>query len=100
MIVQAAWLFWHEGDYKGAAAGFELARTNLPEYAPALEGLGRTALASGDYASASRWFERARKAKPSVETSGWLGDAYALQGDRPCERAVRGSRARRPPPRP
>lgn len=82
MIAQAAWLFWHEGDYPGAAAGFELARTNLPDYAPALEGLGRTALASGDYASAVRWLERARTLQPSVETSGWLGDAYALQGDR------------------
>lgn len=82
MIAQAAWLFWHEGDYEGATAGFELARTNLPEYAPALEGLGRTALASGDLAAAVRWLERARKARPSVETSGWLGDAYALQGDR------------------
>jgi tetratricopeptide (TPR) repeat protein len=82
MIVQAAWLFWHEGDYKGAAAGFELARTNLPEYAPALEGLGRTALASRDYTAAITWLERARKVKPSVETSAALGDAYALNGDR------------------
>jgi tetratricopeptide (TPR) repeat protein len=88
MIVQAAWLFWHEGDYDGAAAGFELARTNLPEYAPALEGLGRTALASGDYVAAVSWFERARKARPSVEISGWLGDAYALQGDRARAKAL------------
>lgn len=80
MIVQAAWLFWHEGDYAGAAAGFELARTSLPDYAPALEGLGRTELARGDYASAARWLEQARKVRPSVETSGFLGDAYALQG--------------------
>jgi tetratricopeptide (TPR) repeat protein len=80
MIVQAAWLFWHEGDYAGAAAGFELARTTMPEYAPALEGLGRTELARGNYAAAVSWLERARKARPSVETSGFLGDAYALQG--------------------
>jgi tetratricopeptide (TPR) repeat protein len=82
MIVQAAWLFWHEGDYKGAAAGFELARTNLPEYAPALEGLGRTALAAGDYRAATTWLERARKARSSIETTGWLGDAYSLLGKR------------------
>jgi tetratricopeptide (TPR) repeat protein len=81
MIVQAAWLFWHEGDYTGAAAGFELARTNLPEYAPALEGLGRTALAAGDYTAAISWLERARKAKSSLETSAALGDAYALRTD-------------------
>jgi tetratricopeptide (TPR) repeat protein len=81
MIVQAAWLFWHEGDYAGAAAGFELAMTTMPEYAPALEGLGRTELARRNYPAAVSWLERARKAKPSVETSGFLGDAYALQGD-------------------
>lgn len=85
MIVQAAWLFWNEGDYKGAAAGFELARTHLPEYAPALEGLGRTSLAAGDYAGAIAWLERALKSKASLETSAALGDAYALRnapGDR------------------
>jgi tetratricopeptide (TPR) repeat protein len=81
MIVQAAWLFWHEGDYAGAAAGFELAMKTTPEYAPALEGRGRTELARGNYAAAVSWLERARKAKPSVETSAYLGDAYALQGD-------------------
>jgi tetratricopeptide (TPR) repeat protein len=81
MIVQAAWLFWHEGDYAGAAAGFELAMNTMPEYAPALEGRGRTELARGNYAAAVSWLERARKAKPSVETSAYLGDAYALQGN-------------------
>jgi tetratricopeptide (TPR) repeat protein len=88
MIAQAAWLFWHEGDYQGAAAGFELARTNLPEYAPALEGLGRTALATGDYRAATTWLERARKARPSIETTGWLGDAYALLGERDRAQAL------------
>lgn len=88
MIAQAAWLFWHEGDYPGAAAGFELARANIPEYAPALEGLGRTALAAGDYKSAVQWLERARSSRPSIETSAWLGDAYALSGDRARAKAM------------
>ncbi|HKU37835.1 MAG TPA: tetratricopeptide repeat protein [Polyangiales bacterium] len=86
MIVQAAWLFWHEGDYRGADAGFELALRSVRDYAPALEGKGRTALASGDYATAVRWLERAERARPSVETSAQLADAYALAGDR--ERAA------------
>lgn len=86
MIVQAAWLFWHEGDYRGADAGFDLALRSLPEYAPALEGKGRTALASGDYRAAARWLERAERAKPSVEVSAQLADAYALAGER--ERAA------------
>jgi tetratricopeptide (TPR) repeat protein len=80
MIVQAAWLFWHEGDYRGADAGFDLALRALPEYAPALEGKGRVALASRDYPAAIGWLARAQRAKPTVEISAALGDAYALAG--------------------
>ncbi|HEX2676621.1 MAG TPA: tetratricopeptide repeat protein, partial [Polyangiales bacterium] len=82
MIVQAAWVFWHEGDYEGAARGFELALSQVPAYAPALEGLGRTALARGDYREAARVLERAQGLHPLAETAWWLGDAYALAGDR------------------
>lgn len=80
MIAQAAWVFWHEGDYRGADAGFDLALRTLPEYAPALEGKGRVSLANRDYAAAIGWLERAQRAKPSVEVSAALGDAYALSG--------------------
>jgi tetratricopeptide (TPR) repeat protein len=81
MIVQAAWVFWHEGDYAGAARGFELALSQVPEYAPALEGLGRAALARGDYQEAVRRLERAQALHPLAESAWWLGDAYALAGD-------------------
>lgn len=82
MTVQAAWVFWHAGDYASAQRGFELALSQVPEYAPALEGLGRTALSQGDYARAIRVLERAQALHPLAETAWWLGDAYALRGDR------------------
>ena len=43
-IVQAAYLFWHEGDYEGAEAGFALAEKTLPQYPPALVGRAQVAL--------------------------------------------------------
>jgi tetratricopeptide (TPR) repeat protein len=82
MTVQAAWVFWHEGDYKGAAAGFDLVLRQLPDYAPALEGRGRTALALADYPGAIRWLGRALALHPLAETAWALGDAYSLAGDR------------------
>jgi tetratricopeptide (TPR) repeat protein len=82
MTVQAAWVFWHEGDYAGAQRGFELALSQLPDYAPALEGLGRTALSRGEYSQAITWLERAQQLHPLAETAWWLGDAYMLSGKR------------------
>jgi tetratricopeptide (TPR) repeat protein len=88
MLTQAALIFWHEGDYPGADAGFDTALAQLPEYPPALEGKGRVALAQQQPRSAARWFERALRARPSVETAWLLGDAHALAGDeRAAERA-------------
>ncbi|MET0385170.1 MAG: tetratricopeptide repeat protein [Polyangiales bacterium] len=81
MLVQAAWVFWHERDYVGAQRGFELALSELPRYAPALEGLGRAALARHQPAEAVRWLERAQALHPLAETAWRLGDAYAAIGD-------------------
>jgi tetratricopeptide (TPR) repeat protein len=80
MIVQAALLFWHAGDYAGADAGFDLARSEQPDYAPALEGKGRVALARRDYRAAIGWLQRAQQKSPLVETSWLLGDAFLLAG--------------------
>jgi len=81
LIVQAAWVFWHEGDYAGAQRGFELAASLVPDYAPALAGLGRTALSLGDARAALRWLGRAQAAHPLAETAWWLADAYLRLGD-------------------
>ncbi|HTU62191.1 MAG TPA: tetratricopeptide repeat protein, partial [Polyangiales bacterium] len=80
MMTQAAWVFWHEGDYSGAKAGFQLAASLVPDYVPALQGLGRTALASGDYQEAISQLERGQARLPQPEAAWWLGDAYAAAG--------------------
>ena len=80
MLVQAAWVFWHEGDYAGARAGFELALAAVPDYAPALEGRGRSLLALGDYAGAIATLSQALARHPLAETAWALGDAQSLSG--------------------
>jgi tetratricopeptide (TPR) repeat protein len=80
-IVQAAIVFWNEGDYAGARAGFDLALTKVPGYAPALVGEGRVALAERRYTNAVTHLEQAYAASPLVETAWLLGDAKRLAGD-------------------
>jgi tetratricopeptide (TPR) repeat protein len=80
MMTQAAWVFWHEGDYSGAKAGFQLAASLVQDYVPALQGLGRTALATADYPEAIAKLERAQARLPQPEAAWWLGDAYAAAG--------------------
>lgn len=80
-LVQAAMIFWHQGDYEGAQAGFELASKELTEYPPALAGLARVAMARGDAKRAVDLLERAHRQSPLVETAWRLGDARAAAGD-------------------
>ncbi len=80
-LVQAAMLFWHEGDYDGADAGFDLALQGLADYPPALVGKGRVALAKGDAKRAAELFERAYRQSPLPETAWLLGDARGAAGD-------------------
>jgi tetratricopeptide (TPR) repeat protein len=82
MTVQAALLFWHEGDYAGADAGLGLALQLVPDYAPALEARGRVALSRRDYAGAVRSLTRTLERHETVEGRWLLGDAYALLGKR------------------
>ncbi len=81
VLVQAAMIFWHEGDFEGAEAGFDKALERLPDFAPANVGKGRVAMARGDHRRAAELFERAWKASPLVETGWLLGDARAAAGD-------------------
>ncbi len=80
-LVQAANLFWHEGDYAGARAGYEQALSLVPDYAPALVGKGRVALAMGNARDAAAVLERAYRTSPAAETAWVLGDARAAMGD-------------------
>jgi tetratricopeptide (TPR) repeat protein len=81
VLVQAAMIFWHEGDYEGAEAGFDKALERIGDYAPANAGKGRVAMARNDYKRAAELLERSYKASPLVETAWLLGDARAAAGD-------------------
>jgi tetratricopeptide (TPR) repeat protein len=81
VFVQAATMFWHEGDYEGADAGFDKALERISDYAPANVGKGRVAMAKGDARRAAELFERAWKVSPLVETAWLLGDAREAAGD-------------------
>jgi len=81
-IVQAAMMFWNEGDFAGANAGFDKALQAVKEYPPALVGKGRyMLLAANEPAAAVPLFERAYKASPSAEAAWLLGDARQAAGD-------------------
>jgi tetratricopeptide (TPR) repeat protein len=82
VFVQAATMFWHEGDYEGADAGFDKALERVADYAPANVGKGRVAMAKGEHRRAAELLERAWKVSPLVETAWLLGDAREAAGDK------------------
>ena len=81
VLTQAAMIFWHEGDFDGADAGFDVALQWLGEFPPALVGKGRVAMAKGESKRAAEYFQRAHTQSPLVETAWLLGDARAAAGD-------------------
>jgi tetratricopeptide (TPR) repeat protein len=81
VLVQAAMIFYGEGDYAGADAGFDRALGTVADFPPALVGKGRIAMAQGDAHAAASLFERAYRASPLAETAWLLGDARAAAGD-------------------
>ena len=80
VLVQAAMMFWHEGDYEGADAGCDKALERIGDYAPANVCKGRVAMANGDPRRAAELFERAYKVSPLAETAWLMGDAYEANG--------------------
>jgi tetratricopeptide (TPR) repeat protein len=81
MLVQAAMLFWHAGDWRGADAGFRKALDVVKDYPPALVGRGRVKLAEGDASAAALLFEKAWSSSPLAETAWLLGEARELAGN-------------------
>jgi tetratricopeptide (TPR) repeat protein len=81
MMVQAALVFWNEGDLDGARAGASQALALVPGYAPALVVEARCRLAQGDRSEAIRLLERADQARPSLETRWLLADAKREAGE-------------------
>ena len=90
VIVQAAMIFWHRGDYEGADKGFDLALTLVSDYPPALVGKGRVAMARSDFKTAAADFDAAHRRSPLIETSWLLGDAREQAGDAEGARAAFG----------
>jgi tetratricopeptide (TPR) repeat protein len=80
VLVQAASLFWHRGDYEGADAGYRVALESLSEYPPALVGRARVALARRDPKTAASLLSRALERSPLVETAWLLGEAEEQLG--------------------
>ena len=81
MMVQAALVFWAEGDLDGALAGVREARSLVAGYAPALVLEARCRLARGEEKDAVRLLEEAERAQPLVETRWLLADASRAAGD-------------------
>ena len=81
VLVQAAMLFWHKGDYEGADAGFKQALGLVSGYPPALVGRGRAAMARGAYAEAAGHLRDAFSKSPLTETAWLLSDALAGMND-------------------
>jgi tetratricopeptide (TPR) repeat protein len=88
VLVQAASIFWHEGDVEGAEAGFHRALDVLPGFPPALVGTARVALAQGRPAAAAVLLTDAFQKRPLAETAGLLADARRLSGDGPGAEAA------------
>jgi tetratricopeptide (TPR) repeat protein len=80
VTVEAAKMFWHEGDYPGADAGFDRALSRFPDYAPALLGKARVAIAAGRFEDAAKLARRSYEASPLAETAWVWGDAERLAG--------------------
>jgi tetratricopeptide (TPR) repeat protein len=81
VVVQAAMIFWHQGDYEGAGVGFDQALTLLPEFPPALVGKARVAMALGRPADAAKLLSVAFSKSPLAETAWLLSDARRCAGD-------------------
>lgn len=80
-LVEAANMFWHEGDHEGAQAGYDFALAYNPSYPPALVGKARGLMRAGENAEAVGLLESAFTASPLARTAWLLGDARTAAGD-------------------
>jgi tetratricopeptide (TPR) repeat protein len=80
-FVEAATMFWHQGDYNGADAVYAEALKWVPDYPSALVGRARVAIAKENPREAIAALEKACRARPLPETLWLLGDAHEMLGD-------------------
>lgn len=64
-----------------AEATFRQALASVADYEPALQGLGRVAVARGNHEQAIKYFKQAFEALPIAQYATDLGDVYTVQGD-------------------
>lgn len=75
-------LYRARGDVDGAAAAYERALDDLPDYIPASAGLARIREAQGRRSEAIAMLEAASTRLPQPELVAALGDLYLLSGDK------------------
>ncbi len=80
-LVEAANMFWHEGDLDGSLAGYDFALAYNPSYPPALVGKAQVLLAKGDAKAAVKLLESAFTSSPLARTAWLLGDARTAIGE-------------------
>lgn len=76
-----------KGDIDGAAGEYEAALSSLPNYYLAIAGRGRVAFARGDIAAAIQLYRQAVAIIPKPELLAYLGDLYAVSGDKAAAEA-------------
>lgn len=69
-------------DLGKAEETYQQALQTLPDYPPALEGLGKAAFARKDYKKAAKHFQQALDILPIAQYSKALGDTYSAAGDK------------------
>lgn len=79
-MTETAMIFWHQGDYEGALAGFEQVNELYGVYAPALSGKGRTLLSMGKATDAIGYLMTAVESAPLIDTQALLCDAFEAAG--------------------
>lgn len=72
---------YFRSDLVQAKSSFEHALALVPEYPPALEGLGKIAYAQGKAGDAESFFKRAVAALPIAQYAIDMGELYQAQGD-------------------
>ena len=78
---------FNSGDVAGAGREYAAALDILPNYYLALAGRGRVAFAQGDLDGAIRLYRSAVAIIPKPELVAYLGDLYAVKGDRAAAEA-------------
>jgi tetratricopeptide (TPR) repeat protein len=79
-MVQLGNLYLNSGKFADAEGKYQLALQRFPEYAHALAGLARLAVARRDWKNAERYYQLAMERIPLAEFAVGLGEVYEREG--------------------